>query len=155
MLNIDLTPTILDISGINVSSVNVDGQSFLGQMAPSLRKGSTRPFFLIEYTGEGNQTTDPACPKLGPGLSQCFPDCVCEDAFNNTYACVRTIDSEHNMQYCEFADNESFVEVYNLSSDPHQLENIVKKVDPAVLQAMNQRLIMLQSCVGDSCRSIK
>uniref|UniRef100_A0A8D3C6X0 N-acetylglucosamine-6-sulfatase n=1 Tax=Scophthalmus maximus TaxID=52904 RepID=A0A8D3C6X0_SCOMX len=129
--------------------------SFLGQMAPSLRNGSARPFFLVEYTGEGHPTTDPACPKLGPGLSQCFPDCVCEDAYNNTYACVRTLDSENNLQYCEFADSESFVEVYNLSSDPHQLENIVKKVDPALLQAMNQRLIKLQSCVGDSCRDIK
>ncbi|KAF0038927.1 hypothetical protein F2P81_009411 [Scophthalmus maximus] len=155
VLNIDLTPTILDISGVNLSSVNVDGQSFLGQMAPSLRNGSARPFFLVEYTGEGHPTTDPACPKLGPGLSQCFPDCVCEDAYNNTYACVRTLDSENNLQYCEFADSESFVEVYNLSSDPHQLENIVKKVDPALLQAMNQRLIKLQSCVGDSCRDIK
>ncbi|KAG8010450.1 N-acetylglucosamine-6-sulfatase [Nibea albiflora] len=155
VLNIDLAPTILDISGVNLSTVNVDGQSFLAQMAPSLRNGTERPFFLVEYTGEGHPTTDPACPKLGPGLSQCFPDCVCEDAFNNTYACVRTLDKEHNMQYCEFADSESFVEVYNLTSDPHQLENIVKKVDPAVLQAMNQRLIKLQSCEGDSCRNIK
>lgn len=50
---------------------------------------------------------------------------------------------------------QSFVEVYNLTSDPYQLENIVKKVDPTVLQAMNQRLIKLQSCEGDSCRNIK
>uniref|UniRef100_A0A3Q1H291 N-acetylglucosamine-6-sulfatase n=1 Tax=Anabas testudineus TaxID=64144 RepID=A0A3Q1H291_ANATE len=155
VLHIDLAPTILDISGINVSSVNVDGQSFLSQMAPSLRNGTTRPFFLVEYSGEGNPTTDPACPRLGPGLSQCFPDCVCEDAYNNTYACVRTLNSKHNLQYCEFADTESFVEVYNLTSDPHQLENILKKVDPSVLQVMNQRLIKLQSCVGDSCRDVK
>uniref|UniRef100_UPI0037E96728 glucosamine (N-acetyl)-6-sulfatase (Sanfilippo disease IIID), b n=1 Tax=Semicossyphus pulcher TaxID=241346 RepID=UPI0037E96728 len=155
VLNIDLAPTILDIASVNLSTVNVDGQSFLSQMAPSLRNGTARPFFLVEYTGEGDPETDPACPKLGPGLSQCFPDCVCEDAYNNTYACVRTIDSKNNMQYCEFADSESFVEVYNLTSDPHQLENIVKKVDPTVLQAMNQRLIKLQSCEGDSCRNIK
>ncbi|XP_060937624.1 glucosamine (N-acetyl)-6-sulfatase (Sanfilippo disease IIID), b [Limanda limanda] len=155
VLNIDLAPTIMDITGLNLSSVNVDGQSFLSQMAPSLRNGSARPFFLVEYTGEGHPTPDPACPKLGPGVSQCFPDCVCEDAFNNTYACVRTLDGENNLQYCEFADSESFVEVYNLTSDPHQLENIVKKVDPTVLQAMNQRLIKLQSCEGDSCRHIK
>ncbi|KAM4635001.1 glucosamine (N-acetyl)-6-sulfatase (Sanfilippo disease IIID), b [Polymixia lowei] len=154
VLNIDLAPTILDISGVNLSSVNMDGQSFLSQMAPSLRNGTTRPFFLVEYTGEGHPLPDPGCPKLGPGLSQCFPDCVCEDAYNNTYACVRTL-VQHNLQYCEFADSESFVEVYNLTSDPHQLENIVKKVDPALLQAMNQRLIKLQSCVGKSCRDIK
>uniref|UniRef100_A0A3Q0S2S6 N-acetylglucosamine-6-sulfatase n=1 Tax=Amphilophus citrinellus TaxID=61819 RepID=A0A3Q0S2S6_AMPCI len=152
VLNIDLAPTILDIAGVNLSVVNVDGQSFL---APSLRNGTVRPFFLVEYTGEGHPTKDPACPKLGPGLSQCFPDCVCEDSYNNTYACVRTLDSNQNLQYCEFADSESFVEVYNLTADMHQLENIVKKVDPSVLQTMNQRLIKLQSCMGDSCRDYK
>jgi len=46
---------------------------------------------------------------------------------------------------------QSFVEVYNLTSDASQLENIVKKVDPALLQAMNQQLIKLQSCAGSSC----
>ncbi|XP_047425105.1 glucosamine (N-acetyl)-6-sulfatase (Sanfilippo disease IIID), b [Mugil cephalus] len=154
VLNIDLAPTILDISGLNLSSVNVDGQSFLSQMAPSLRNGSARPFFLVEYTGEGSPTADPSCPKLGPGVSQCFPDCVCEDAYNNTYACVRSLDDKVNLQYCEFADSESFVEVYDLKKDQHQLVNIVKTVDPSVLQTMNQRLIKLQSCSGDSCRNV-
>uniref|UniRef100_A0A8C2K563 N-acetylglucosamine-6-sulfatase n=1 Tax=Cyprinus carpio TaxID=7962 RepID=A0A8C2K563_CYPCA len=148
VLNIDLSMTILDIAGVNLSTVNMDGQSFLPQMAPSLRNGTERPFLLVEYPGEGHSSEDPSCPKLGPGLAECFPDCVCEDAFNNTYACVRTL-KDANLQYCEFADNESFVEVYNLTSDPHQLENIVKKVDPALLQIMNQRLIKLESCTGD------
>ncbi|KAM6903019.1 glucosamine (N-acetyl)-6-sulfatase (Sanfilippo disease IIID), b [Xenentodon cancila] len=155
VLNIDLAPTILDISGVNLSTVNVDGQSFLSQMAPSLRNGTTRSLFLVEYNGEGYPEKDPACPKLGPGLSECFPDCVCEDAYNNTYACVRTLDGKQNLQYCEFADSEFFVEVYNLTSDPHQLQNIVKTVDPSVLQTMNQQLIKLQSCVGKSCRDVQ
>ncbi|XP_054613597.1 glucosamine (N-acetyl)-6-sulfatase (Sanfilippo disease IIID), b [Dunckerocampus dactyliophorus] len=154
VLNIDLAPTILDIAGVNMSAANMDGQSFLSIMAPSMRNGSARAFFLVEYTGEGLTSAEPACPKLGPGLSQCFPDCVCEDAFNNTYACVRTLDGQEDLQYCEFADSESFVEVYNLTADPHQLENVVKKVDPNMLQTMNQRLIKLQSCQGVGCRSV-
>ncbi|KAG7277831.1 hypothetical protein CRUP_026132, partial [Coryphaenoides rupestris] len=134
VLNIDLAPTILDISGSDLPIM--DGQSFLSQMAPSLRNGTSRSCFLVDHTGEGSPVSVPGCPKLGPGLC---------DAYNNTYACVRTLVG-HNLQYCEFADNESFVEVYNLTSDASQLENIVKKVDPALLQAMNQQLIKLQSC---------
>lgn len=37
--------------------------------APSLRNGTERPFFLVEYTGEGYASEDPSCPKLGPGLA--------------------------------------------------------------------------------------
>lgn len=37
---------------------------------------------------------------------ECFPDCVCEDAYNNTYACVRTVAPSASLQYCEFDDNE-------------------------------------------------
>lgn len=99
--------------------------------APSLRNGTSRPYFLVEYTGEGHYTKDPDCPKLGPGVAvsvfhfmpnfsktnffsldfvafgpqHCFPDCVCEDAFNNTYACIRSF-KDNNLQYCEFADDE-------------------------------------------------
>lgn len=39
-------------------------------------------------------------------LQECFPDCVCEDSYNNTYACVRTVAQAANLQYCEFDDNE-------------------------------------------------
>ncbi|MEQ2191270.1 hypothetical protein XENOCAPTIV_025214 [Xenoophorus captivus] len=39
-------------------------------------------------------------------LMECFPDCVCEDSYNNTFACVRTIAPSANLQYCEFDDDE-------------------------------------------------
>ncbi|XP_041066346.1 glucosamine (N-acetyl)-6-sulfatase (Sanfilippo disease IIID), b isoform X2 [Carcharodon carcharias] len=153
ILNIDLAPTFLNIAGYDVLK-SMDGSSFLSLMDSSLNKTHWRNDFLVEYTGEGADKTDPACPNVGPGVAECFPDCVCEDAFNNTYACVRTL-SKTNLQYCEFADSESFVEVYNLTSDPHQLINIAKIVDPSLLVKMNQRLIKLESCSGNDCRTIK
>ncbi|KAG2469338.1 FGD4 protein, partial [Polypterus senegalus] len=112
-----------------------------------------RTDILVEYEGEGHNVSDPDCPGLGPGVAECFPDCVCEDAYNNTYACVRTIATSADLQYCEFDDAELFVEVYNLTADPFQLINIAKTIDQEVLEKMNHRLMMLQSCSGPKCQS--
>ncbi|XP_061423362.1 N-acetylglucosamine-6-sulfatase [Lethenteron reissneri] len=149
--NVDIAPTLLELAGLDVSKTDIDGMSLL----PLLNETSKAPWrtdVLVEYQGQGAHS-DPHCPNLGPGVFHCFPDCVCEDSINNTYACVRTLSNSANLQYCEFADTEEFVEVYNVTSDPDQLTNIAKSVDPSVLVRMNQRLIMLQSCHGPSCRS--
>jgi len=36
------------------------------------------------------------------------------------------------MIYCELSDSETFVEIYNLTTDPHQLKNIRVSVNPQV-----------------------
>ncbi|KPP74400.1 N-acetylglucosamine-6-sulfatase-like [Scleropages formosus] len=151
--NVDLGPTILDIARYNVSKTQMDGMSFLPLMNGNRGNGTWRTDILVEYEGEGQNITDPSCPLLGPGVSECFPDCVCEDSYNNTYACVRTMSPSGNLQYCEFDDSEVFVEVYNLTADPFQLNNIAKSIDQEVLEKMNHRLMMLQSCSGASCRT--
>ncbi|KAM9467435.1 N-acetylglucosamine-6-sulfatase [Clarias gariepinus] len=151
--NIDLGPTILDMAGYDVNKTQMDGMSFLPVMIGKENSTTWRTDFLVEYEGEGHNVSDPTCPSLGPGVSECFPDCVCEDAYNNTYACIRTVSQTTNLQYCEFDDNEVFVEVYNLTADPFQLTNIAKSIDQEVLEKMNHRLMMLQSCSGQSCRT--
>lgn len=45
------------------------------------------------------------------------------------------------------------MEVYNVTADPFQLTNIAKTIDQEVLEKMNHRLMMLQSCSGQSCRT--
>uniref|UniRef100_A0A3B3YEM3 N-acetylglucosamine-6-sulfatase n=1 Tax=Poecilia mexicana TaxID=48701 RepID=A0A3B3YEM3_9TELE len=151
--NVDLGPTILDIAGYNVNKTQMDGMSFLPIMQGKVNSSSWRTDILVEYEGEGRNVSDPACPLLGPGVSECFPDCVCEDSYNNTYACVRTVAPSANLQYCEFDDNEVFVEVYNVTADPYQLNNIAKTIEQEVLEKMNHRLMMLQSCSGQTCRT--
>ncbi|XP_061430140.1 N-acetylglucosamine-6-sulfatase-like [Lethenteron reissneri] len=156
VMNIDLGPTFLELAGVNVSQTRMDGMSMVPLLHPVDKPAAAaapawRSDFLVEYQGEGHDA-DPACPKLGPGVAECFPDCVCEDAFNNTYACVRTLSGTVDLQYCEFADAQATVELYNVTADAHQLTNIVKAVDPNLLVSMNQRLMALQSCVGAACR---
>ncbi|XP_034259005.1 N-acetylglucosamine-6-sulfatase [Pantherophis guttatus] len=150
--NIDLGPTILDIAGYDLNKTQMDGTSLLPLLRGEINK-TWRSDVLVEYQGEGHNSSDPTCPALGPGVTHCFPDCVCEDAYNNTYACVRTLSTKWNLQYCEFDDREVFVEVYNLTADPHQITNIAKTIDQEILEKMNYRLMMLQSCAGATCRT--
>ncbi|XP_043565600.1 N-acetylglucosamine-6-sulfatase [Chiloscyllium plagiosum] len=151
--NIDLAPTFLDIAGYDTNKTRMDGMSLLPLLNGKAKNVTWRTDLLVEYQGEGRNKSDPICPSLGPGVTNCFPDCVCEDAYNNTYACVRTIANSANLQYCEFDDSEVFVEVYNLTSDPHQITNIAKSIDQEVLEKMNHRLMMLQSCSGSTCQT--
>ena len=76
---------------------------------------------------------------------------MCEDAYNNTYSCVRSLDVAHkvDLMYCELSDTETFVEVYNLTTDPHQLKNIRQSVDPQVccLKCSRVKLVVCFSSV--------
>ena len=52
-------------------------------------------------------------------MAECIPevDCVCDDAKNNTFSCVRRIKLDEtgtnvtdNLVYCEFVDSENYIE---------------------------------------------
>ena len=46
------------------------------------------------------------------------------DSANNTFDCVRTLDRGADDLYCEFDDDERFVEYYDHRVDPWQLHNL-------------------------------
>ncbi|CAH1783660.1 unnamed protein product, partial [Owenia fusiformis] len=149
--NIDLAPTFIALANGTVPS-EMDGQSFVPLLDSSSSKW--RNDFLIEHQGEYGG--DSRCPDLkDDNVDNCYPDCVCEDAKNNTYTCVRTLSFNTNLVYCQFSDSESFVEVYDLKKDPYQLNNLAKTIDPKLLAKQNQRLIQLSVCQGDSCRTLE
>ncbi|XP_030827904.1 N-acetylglucosamine-6-sulfatase isoform X2 [Strongylocentrotus purpuratus] len=112
-----------------------------------------RQEILIEHTGEWKATGYRGCPHT-EFLDTCYPSCVCEDARNNTYTCVRTSTSQESYVYCNFADNENFQEFYNVTADPHQLTNTIHKLDPKFITSQNEKLIVLSMCKGPSCRQL-
>lgn len=156
ILNIDIAPTIVELAG-GKAPESMDGRSILPLLkadGESSHKGGNanwRSDFLVQHFGEGDLKIG-GCPQLSPGVSCCWPNCVCEDAWNNTYSCVRSLSSSEDMMYCEFNDKEAFVELYDIKKDPDQLTNIVKKVAPKFLAKKHSRLVDLATCAGDSCR---
>ena len=80
-------------------------------------------------------------------FQECVPDCVCEDAWNNTYTCVREMLLQNetvtkNLIYCEFVDSENFVEVYDMLKDPKQLTNLRTSMDPQTLESLNMKVLI-------------
>jgi hypothetical protein len=53
------------------------------------------------------------------------------DSKNNTYRCLRTINSTTDDIYCEFDDPEQFVEYYDISSDPFNRHNLAYNLSTA------------------------
>ena len=50
--------------------------------------------------------------------------------------------------YCEFDDDEHFLEFYEHGSDPWQLDNCAAKVPPAKIAGYHARLSKLRACAG-------
>lgn len=157
ILNIDIAPTVVELAG-GKAPQTMDGQSILPLLKSDSKsdleekKANWRTDFLIQHYGEGALKIQ-GCPHLSAGVYNCWPNCVCEDAWNNTYSCVRSLSSSENMMYCEFNDHEAFVEVYDVKSDPHQLKNVFKEQSPKFLAAKHRRLVDLATCSGASCRA--
>lgn len=77
------------------------------------------------------------------------PFCVCMNANNNTYWCVRTLNTTHNSLYCEFITG--FVTYYDMRIDPYQLRNIAHTLSESQLAFFHQTLERLRVCRGADC----
>ncbi|XP_034828296.1 N-acetylglucosamine-6-sulfatase-like [Maniola hyperantus] len=167
ILNIDLAPTIMALAGLmppqsmDGRSIKFDVKNYL-QSSPKtgvhpiewldLNKDMERNM-LIEYYGEGRGgSVDENCPWKydGDNLAECYPqyDCKCQDARNNTFACLRHIAKRINIKYCSFADSKEFIEMYDLASDPYELTNIIDQVLPSVKHWYQLILSQMLTCKG-------
>ncbi|EDW72059.2 uncharacterized protein Dwil_GK10744 [Drosophila willistoni] len=154
---IDLAPTILTWANALIPSY-MDGQSFNENLLKPLPSGINETYkrhLLIEYWGEGNyKTYNPECPGSPKDrLAQCTTDadCHCQDAWNNTYACVRDFQYKVDRIYCEFRDTENTLEAYDLKEDPYQMKNIAYDLLPIERALYGIMLQNLTKCSGHSC----
>lgn len=150
VMTIDLMPTFVHLASGTAPS-NVDGQSLVPLLTPKQFTSVTwRKDMLIEHQGEYLVHGTENCTHT-EYLNECWPFCICEDSYNNTYSCLRTISGKDNYVLCQFSDAANFQEFYNMTADPYQLTNDVSSLDPAYLDDLSNRLIALSVCKGSTC----
>jgi N-acetylglucosamine-6-sulfatase len=114
-LSIDLAPTLLELAGVQPSSP-MHGRSLVPIL--SGRPVTWRTSFLIEY----------------------FTDTVFPRILNMGYQAVRT----DRYKYIHYTDLSGMDELYDLRSDPHEMNNIIDSpASRSVLPRMRQELSLL------------
>ena len=122
VISTDFAPTLIELMSIGEHEYlrsSYDGISLVPYLnEQKYKKGYSREDMLIEYQGESDAKL-PGCEQLdNQFLAECIPqvDCMCDDAKNNTFSCVRRIKLDgptnvtENVVYCEFVDTENFIE---------------------------------------------
>ena len=121
--NIDIAPTITEMSRVR-SADFIDGRSFLPLLQPQPGEEIVWRKSLLIETG-----------YIGRGL------------YPLVYRGVRT----ESFKYIEYENGE--LEYYDLVTDPYELENIAKKLDPATLDSLHAWLEQLKTCRAEACRT--
>ncbi len=126
--NVDFAPTIAEIAGV-IPPDYVDGRSMLklfGAERPPVSEW--RSGYLLEFYGYNQPGEDPNAPAPKP-----------------EYLGLRTPD----YLYVEYQDG--FIELYDLKTDPYEMENISATADKILLQHLSEWLHALSTCVGKQC----
>lgn len=72
--------------------------------------------------------------------------CFCQNANNNSYHCLRSINDKENYLYCEFVTG--FKLYQDLYQDPYQLINSIHLLDPMEKEQLSADLETLKHCKG-------
>jgi len=143
--NIDIAPTLAELAGVQPPSF-VEGRS----LAPILRgepiPQDWRTGFLLEiYNGD-----DPNVDSV-MNLPFLFSSSAWIQPLAQKQRTLFGIRAEKYM-YAEYSDG--FRELYDLSADPYELQNLAAAADPAVLEELSNWLADFKTCGGASCRQI-
>lgn len=109
-------------------------------------------FFATEAEQPRSLNPPPSPPPHPPPPINPSPHPFHEiDSTNNTYTCLAT---ETSSIYCEFEDSESFIEYYDMTTDPWQLSNTYSTLPSAEKQQLRNKLNQFRACKGVSCRTL-
>jgi N-acetylglucosamine-6-sulfatase len=123
LINVDFAPTIAELAGVSTPTF-VDGRS-LAPLLSGTPPESWRTAVLLEHWS-----------GPGPEIEQA-----------PTYTAVKT----EKYKYVEYDTGDK--ELYDLSSDPYELENLYDTADSALIEGLKSRLEALKACSEASCRA--
>jgi len=75
------------------------------------------------------------------------PFCACTNSNNNTYWCVRNINTTHNYLYCEYVTG--MITYFDINIDPFQLRNLFYTLTDSDLNFMHQQVTQLRNFSGE------
>ncbi|MBN8656755.1 MAG: sulfatase [Anaerolineae bacterium] len=140
---IDIAPTLAEWGGV-VPPAFVDGRSFASTLVNGSVPADWRNGFLLQqYTfgGEEEEASIPGLLNLLGAIQNNNP--------LSYSAGIRTL------QYTYNEHPDGFVELYDLTQDPYQMENISSIADPSLMDAFSKWLSQLKTCKSESCRALE
>ena len=121
--NLDLAPTFAELAGANTPNF-IDGRSFVSLFRRnSSVPSSWRQVFFLQH--RLNRKTTPLIPSF------------------------RGLRTDH-CTYVKYITGEE--ELYDITQDPYQLQNLAKVIQPQVIKEYAKRMISLSKCKGETCR---
>ena len=132
VLNNDVAPTFADLAGLPPPA-SADGRSFASLLDKTKQDdpASWRTAFEVRNWG-GESESEPLDHAVRPVPS---------------YRAVRT----QRYLYVEYEGGER--ELYDLKTDPYELNSLHDSADPALISELDSRLDALRDCSGDECRA--
>ena len=151
--NVDLAPTWAELAGAKAADF-VDGRSLaplLGNSPPSA--DTWRQAFLL-VNGDLSQSSqtdssDTASDSKG-GLLEPEDLLAAQVGQGLGIPAFRGIRTKDYL-YVEYATGER--ELYDLRTDPYELQNLSATVDPSLLRQLSSLLSELKNCAAESCRA--
>ncbi|MBF6611802.1 MAG: sulfatase [Chloroflexi bacterium] len=137
-MEVDFAPTFAQLAGAAAPDF-VDGRSLVPLLSNNPPQASSwRQGALIEHYAGSDEPfqSDFELQQQKKGSRTTIP----------TYQAVRT----QNYTYVEYTTGER--ELYDLRSDPYELQNIYKSADPELLKQLASMLDGLRKCSGANCR---
>jgi N-acetylglucosamine-6-sulfatase len=131
--NTDLCPTFAELAGAPAPP-SADGRSLVPLLRPDSAAAQAvasdwRDAVLVEHHGNVGGAGDPDAPPAGSGNPP-------------SYEALRSRDA----LYVEYADGER--ELYDLASDPFQLDNIADEASPERIARLSGQLSAMANCHG-------